>query len=124
MRVRVLFIISQTNRGRWKKQSHDNKRTTTNTSKAHNDNTERGAHITAHFTAARNPTASIYFGAIRRMRLTHSAVVNLNEAATPARKKRHKKEQTASRASVGPNKYDSALDRPRRGVRAMHRLSR
>ena len=38
--------------------------------------TERRAHRTAHFTAARNPAACIYFGAFRRMRLTHSAVVS------------------------------------------------
>ena len=78
--------------------------------------TERRAHRTAHFAAARNPATCIYFSAVRRMRLTQSAVVskegicktvyhdNLKEATTPVRKKRHEKEQTASRASVGPNK--------------------
>ena len=75
--------------------------------------TERLAHRTAHFTAARKPTACIYFGAFRRMRITHSAVVskeyvkenvgNLDEATTPSRKKRHHKEQTTSRAFVGPD---------------------
>ena len=76
--------------------------------------TEERAHHTAHFTAAGKPAACTYFSAFSRIRLTHSAVVrkeyvkkmsgNLNEATTPARKKRHKKEQTASRASVGQNK--------------------
>ena len=57
---------------------------------------EGRAHLTAHFTAAKEPPACIYFSAFRRMRLTHSAVIsktyvkknvgNLNEATTPARK--------------------------------------
>ena len=38
--------------------------------------TERRAHRTAPFTAARNPTACIYFGAFRRMWYTHCAGVS------------------------------------------------
>ena len=38
--------------------------------------TERRAHRTAHFTAARNPAACIYFIAFRGMRFTDSAVVS------------------------------------------------
>ena len=38
--------------------------------------TERRAHRTAHFTAAKNPAACIYFSSFRRMRFTHSAVVS------------------------------------------------
>ena len=37
--------------------------------------TDRGAHYTAHFTAAGNPAACIHFSAFRRMRFTDSAVV-------------------------------------------------
>ena len=38
--------------------------------------TERRAHRTVHFTAARKPTACKYFSAFRRMQLSHIAVVS------------------------------------------------
>ena len=36
--------------------------------------TERGTHLTAHLTAARNTTACIYFSVFRRMPLTRTAL--------------------------------------------------
>ena len=50
--------------------------------------TERRAHRTAHFTAARKPTACIFFSAFRRMRLTHSAVVSKAYVKTDREAKR------------------------------------
>ena len=74
--VRVLFVSRKSivDVGKSKVTATKEQRTTqaggTTTS------TERHAHSTAHFTVARNPAASIYISAFRRMRFTHSAVVS------------------------------------------------
>ena len=90
--VRV-FFISQKQIVAVGKSNHDNKRTT-NSASSTTTSTERRAHRTAHLTAAGKPTASIYFNAFRRMRLTHSTVVSkayvknvgkLSEVTAPAR---------------------------------------
>ena len=77
--ARTRFVyFSETIRGRWKKPSHDNikKKRRTTQAGCTTASTERRAHRTAHFTAARKPTASQFFSAFRRMLLTHSAVVS------------------------------------------------
>ena len=77
---------------------------TAQTGGVHND--QHRAVCTPHSTLC----IAVYFIVFRRMRLTHSAVVNkayvkrwnLNEVTTPARNNWHKQEQAASRSSVEP----------------------
>ena len=74
--VRVLFISQKNLVPVGKSKVKDNKEQRTTQAGCTTTNTEGRAHRTAHFTAAGKPTACIYFGAFRRMRLTHSAVVS------------------------------------------------
>ena len=61
--------------GHWKRTIQTTKEQRTVQTACTTTGTERRAHRTAHFVAARNPAACIYFSAFRRMRLTHNALV-------------------------------------------------
>ena len=108
--VRGLFISQKTNRGRWKKQSHDNKRTTNNASRVHNDQHRDGGtpHSTLYSCQETQCISAPSVGCGVLSDVVSKAYVKnvrkLSEVTTPARYKRHEKEQTARRASVGPNK--------------------
>ena len=74
--VRVFVYISEKYRARWKSEVTATKEQRTPQAGSTTTSTERRAYLTAHFTAARNPAARIYFIDFRGMRLTHSAVVS------------------------------------------------
>ena len=98
--VRVLFISPQNVVDFGKSKATSTKEPRTAQAGCTTTSTERRAHRTAHFTAARNPAACIYFSACARVRFTHRAVISkayvkkstivtyqVNEPTTPARKK-------------------------------------
>ena len=76
VQVRFFVYFSKTYRARWKKQVTATKEQRPAQAGCTTTTTERRAHRTAHFTAARNPAACIYFIAFRGMRFTDSAVVS------------------------------------------------
>ena len=83
----------------------------------------KGMAVNRHVTGNAHQGGNFMAEKLPRTTLKKCTMGNLKEATTPARKKT-KKEQTASRASVRQNKKESVLDCPRRGARAMHHLSR
>ena len=108
----VYFSKKSSIRGGWKtKSQRTTKEQQTAQATRTTTRTERHAHRTEHFLAARNPASCTYFSAFRQMRLTHSAVVSKayaklarhmkkNYHGETARENWHKKEQTARRASI------------------------
>ena len=95
--------------------------------------TERCATRTAHFSSSEDSPSlhtAVYFGAFRRMRLNHSAVVSkehvekwsvkrINDASSEKLTKKSNlpaEHPSGQKSRVGPKKEESSLDRPKRGA--------